>query len=100
MLEGNEHTIPNNMEEFIRANNATLQVILKQQGTILTQLSNIHSMMQVLFVRNIFPDQPETQASEIKRRNALTESMVSITDRMLRVDVHQIYLQLSLEKFK
>lgn len=100
MLEGNEHTIPNNMEEFVRANNAHLQVILKNQATILTHLFNLNDLVQVLYVRDKYPGLPETQEAECKVRNNITETMINTTLSMIKLDVQQIYLQLSLEKFK
>lgn len=90
---------PKNIEDYIRANNAHLQVLLKNQAKMMAMINDIH-----VYILNrsaeLAADDEAGRKQYTAAKEALTKQIEKVGLKMSKADVHQIYLQILMEKYK
>jgi hypothetical protein len=90
--------IPSSMEDYIRANNAHLQVILKNQAEITTMLTGIAAYVVSTVGMSVYPDDEKARERHTTKCRELDELMRAATHSAYKLDVHKHYLEVLLEK--
>jgi hypothetical protein len=99
--DGSGAIIPTTPEECLQANNALLQVILRQQAAILTAAETVMNTAHEILLFQMFPDLSKDEGRNEKRKvfHRQYDTRKAATEKLLQLEARMRYLELSLEKF-
>lgn len=92
------YSLPKNLEEYIMANNAHLQVLLEAMAKTMADITEIKGAIESWVSNELYAD-PKRAYTYREQMRAETKILGEVQHQALKLQVHMKYLELAIAKY-